>query len=87
VAFGRDAALEVDFVLRDGPTPVGALQVAWATLKPGDTREPGVTSLVACLEALDLAEGAILTLDREERLTVRGRKVRMRPVWQFLLGR
>ena len=44
-------------------------------------------TLAACLEALDLREGLLLTLDREEREPIRGRVVRMLPVWQYLLGR
>lgn len=74
-------------MLREGPQPGGALQVTWSPLAPGDTRDREVASLVACLEALNLPEGTILTLDREERLVVRGRHVTMRPVWQFLLGK
>lgn len=86
VTYWRNEDAEVDFVLRDGPGAVGAIQVTWASLEPGETRDREIRSLVACLEALDLPEGTILTLDREERLDVRGRRVIMQPVWQFLLG-
>jgi predicted AAA+ superfamily ATPase len=76
---------EVDFVLRDGPRPTAAIQATWSSLEPGKTRDREVRALVACLEALDLGEGTILTLDREERLVERGRRIRLMPVWQFLL--
>ncbi|MBI5487332.1 MAG: ATP-binding protein [Deltaproteobacteria bacterium] len=86
VTYWRDAAHEVDFVLRDGPRPVGALQVTWSSLEQGAVRDREVAGLVACLEALGLTEGTILTLDRDERLEVRGRRVLIRPIWQFLSG-
>lgn len=81
---GREG--EVDFVLSEGTSPSAAIQVTWAPLDPGETRDRELRSLAACLEALDLPEGTLLTLDREEQVEVRGRRITLLPVWQFLLG-
>ena len=76
----------VDFVVRDGPEPVAAIQVSWDSLGPGPTRDRELAAMFAALEALGLPAGTVLTLDREERVTQNQRTVTLMPVWRFLIG-
>ena len=42
--------------------------------------------MIEAMNAYDLTEGLILTLDGEEELTVDGLTIRVKPVWKWLLG-
>ncbi len=57
---------EVDFVITEGYTPKAAIQVCAYGMDVKETREREIKSLVDCLHDLELDEGLIVTMDRDE---------------------
>ncbi|MBI3540596.1 MAG: ATP-binding protein [Deltaproteobacteria bacterium] len=76
---------EVDFVVTQFGKPHEALQVSYDDLQEKTTWEREVYSLLECLKALKLPEGILLTLKREESLTIEKKRIRMIPLFQWLL--
>lgn len=77
---------ECDFVVRRGTKIVEAIQVC-ANLEDAQTREREIAGLTEALEIYGLAEGTILTLAEEEEFVAGGKRVFVRPLWKWLLGR
>lgn len=76
---------EVDFLITEFGKPVGAVQVCSDDLMNEKTWERETSSLLECLKHLKLKEGMILTLKREENLTLEGKKIALKPLYQWLL--
>ncbi len=78
---------ECDFVIREGGKVVDAIQVA-VSVKDDDTRQREIKGLTSAMEHFGLASGTIVTLEEEEDLaTADNRRVGIRPVYKWLLGK
>ena len=67
---------EVDFVTTQGYEPESAIQVCAYGMDKEPTRTREVKALVDCLNALELAEGSIVTMDRDEIIESGGKTIR-----------
>jgi predicted AAA+ superfamily ATPase len=74
---------ECDFIVKKGMKPEAAVQVCWELTSKNEARE--FRGLREAMNALDIDEGLILTNDEEKELTFEGAKIRIMPVWQWLL--
>jgi len=75
---------ECDFVVMHGRKAAKAIQVTW-DLDPAN-RDREIKGLSDAMTGLDLENGLILTYDREDEIEVHGKKVKVLPVWMWLLG-
>ncbi len=60
-----------------------AIQVTW-DLDPVN-RDREIKGLSDAMSGLDLENGLLLTYDREDEIEVNGKKVKVLPVWMWLL--
>jgi hypothetical protein len=67
---------EVDFIVTEGYAPKAAIQVCAYGMEVKSTRERELNALVDCLHNLDLDEGLIVTMDRNEIIERDGKIVR-----------
>jgi predicted AAA+ superfamily ATPase len=75
---------ECDFLVRDGINITGAIQVCYA-FGDNETRDREVKGLMEALVAYNLDEGLILTDDTEETVEQKGIRIRILPVWKWLM--
>jgi len=75
---------ECDFTALDGKRPKMAIQ---ATTELNDAnRDREISGLYRAMDALDLKDGIIVTLDQEEALEIDGKRINVVPAWKWLLG-
>ena len=74
---------ECDFVVQEGAKARAAWQVCWEVNARNESRE--VRGLLDAMRTLDLRHGGILTYDQEGTRKSDGHKVRLIPVWKWLL--
>lgn len=74
---------ECDFVVRKGNVIVGAFQVCYSLTKENKERE--LKGLLEAMNRLKLKEGTILTFDEEENIDVEKKKIKVIPVWKWML--
>ena len=75
---------ECDFVVRENAHITKAYQVT-SSLADADTRRREINGLVAAMDAFDLKEGVIITLDETEELTLdNGRKIYVIPFYRWV---
>ena len=74
---------ECDFIIKDGAKVSQAIQVCYNFNKKNKDRE--VNGLIETLKKFKLKEGNIITLDQEEELQHEGMKIKISPVWKWLL--
>lgn len=74
---------ECDFVIREGLKIVQAIQVT-DNLNPGNS-ERELNGLVSALKKHNLKEGLILTSDMETEQVLDGFKIKIMPIWKWLL--
>jgi predicted AAA+ superfamily ATPase len=84
IFYWKNGGGEVDFVLKRGPKVEGLLQVCWS-LKDNDTKAREVKALMEGMDDFKLKTGIILNEDQEVNETVGGKKIRVIPLWRFLL--
>jgi predicted AAA+ superfamily ATPase len=76
---------ECDFIVKKGMKPEAAIQVCWELAPKNEARE--FRGLREAMSALAIDEGSILTNnDEEKELTFEGAKIRIMPVWKWLLN-
>lgn len=75
---------ECDFIVKKGTKPEAAVQVCWELTPKNEARE--FRGLREAMNALAIEEGFILTNDEEKELTFEGAKIRIMPVWKWLLN-
>lgn len=75
---------ECDFVIREKNKIVAAIQVCWS-LEVENTRQREVAGLVEAMERYGLTEGMIFTESEEETITLKQLKIRVVPVYKWLL--
>jgi len=74
---------ECDFVLLKNNALVSAVQVCWELNENNRERELG--GLAECMGELKMKNGLVLTYDQEDELIFDGKKIRITPVWKWLL--
>ncbi|MBQ9507895.1 MAG: ATP-binding protein, partial [Bacteroidales bacterium] len=73
-----------DFVVRENVHITKAYQVT-TSLADTDTIQGEINGLVAAMDAFDLKEGVIITLDETEELTLdKGRKIYVIPFYRWV---
>jgi len=74
---------ECDFVIKEGTKIVQTIQVCYDLTKENKERE--VAGLSEAMEKFKLKEGLILTYDQEEEVKLKDKKIKVLPVWKWLL--
>ena len=75
---------ECDFIIKEKNKIVQAIQVS-KSLKNEKTKLREIKGLLGAMKRFGLKEGLILTKDEEEDFVVEGKKIRVLPVWKWLL--
>ena len=75
---------ECDFIVQEGTRATEAWQVCWEVNAKNERRE--LRGFLEAVETLKIPRGGILTYDQEETLKADGHRVRLIPVWKWLLG-
>ena len=75
---------ECDFVVKDGPRIYAAIQVCYSLDNGSRKRE--IDGLAGAMKKFRLNKGVILTMEQEEEIVVKGGKIRVVPVFKWLLG-
>ena len=73
---------ECDFLLRENKIKK-AIQVCYELTK--ENREREVNGLLAAMKKFGLKEGMILTMDHEEEIAIKNKKIIVKPVWKWML--
>jgi|SRR3989344_200461 len=74
---------ECDFLIREGTKIVKALQVCYEVNEDSKDRE--IKGLIDALKKFNLKDGAILTYNQEDNLEIENKKIKLIPVWKWLL--
>lgn len=74
---------ECDFLVKEGIKIRGAIQVCYILSE--DTKEREVNGLLEVMHKFKLKESLILTYEQEGELKIKGKKIRVLPVWKWLL--
>ena len=74
---------ECDFILSKNKSITHAIQVCFELSESNRERE--VNGLTEAIEKFKLKEGLILTYDQEDEFKSKGKKIRVTPVWKWLL--
>jgi len=74
---------ECDFIVKDGSKVIQAIQVCYNFNKENIDRE--VKGLLEAINKFKLKEGYIITFDQEEEFEQEGKKIKIIPVWKWLL--
>ncbi|MDX2285813.1 MAG: ATP-binding protein [Bacteroidia bacterium] len=64
----------------------GLLINACLDISAPDTRKRELSGLAEAMQLLNLSESQLITLNHRETLAMQGRTIRIRPLWDFLLG-
>ena len=75
---------ECDFILREGNKITEAIQVTYELNDKNREREMG--GLLGALDKFKLREGLILTYDSEDSFEEKGKKIKVIPIWKWLLN-
>ena len=75
---------ECDFIVKESQTIIHIIQVCAEIHSENKARE--VNGLLAALKFFSITEGLILTLNQEDVLRINEVKIRLLPVWKWLLG-
>ena len=74
---------ECDFVLKEGVKIVQAIQVCYNLIEQNKERE--LMGLSEAMEKFKLKEGMILTYNQEDEIKFKDKKIKLVPVWKWLL--
>ncbi len=74
---------ECDFVIRKNNKIIDAIQVCYMINEENKERE--YSGLIEAMEKFKLKDGTILTYDLEEKIKIKGKQIRIIPVWKWLL--
>lgn len=77
---------ECDFILRKGTKIFAVIQVAYS-LADKKTREREISGLLEALSVYKLKEGLIITFDEEDEENIGDYKIKIVPVWKWLIGK
>ena len=74
---------ECDFLLVKNKAVINAIQVCYDLNE--DNREREIFGLSEAMDKFKLNEGLILTNSQEEDIKIEGKKIKVMPVWKWLL--
>ena len=74
---------ECDFVVREGMRIQAAYLVTIA-MNDKKTRKREINGLLEALEAYDLPEGFILTMEDKEEVEIDGKQIHVLPTWEWM---
>ena len=74
---------ECDFIIKQKEKIVSAIQVCFDFNEENKDRE--INGLISALKKFNLNEGIILTYNQEDEFTIDGRKILIKPAWNWLL--
>jgi len=77
-----DSGKECDFIVKSRG-PLEAIQVCYKLNEKNMSREVG--GLAAALEKFKIKRGVILTLDQHDEILAKGKRIKVIPVWKWLL--
>lgn len=80
-----DQGEEVDFVVSQGKKIKALIQVSYK-IDNFETRKREIKAITKGMEALNISAGVIITLDLEEEEIVDGKKIKIVPIWKWLLA-
>lgn len=83
VYYSQNASSECDFIIKDDTKIVSAIQVCFELNKENKLRE--LRGLVDTCQTYKLAQGLLLTYDKEDTFEQDGIKITVKPVWKWLL--
>ncbi|MBF8262343.1 MAG: hypothetical protein HW387_8 [Parachlamydiales bacterium] len=75
---------ECDFIIRKNNRIIQAIQVA-TNLSDEKTKDREIEGLIEAMEAYDLKEGFIITENEQRSLELNGFKIKIIPIWKWLL--
>jgi len=73
---------ECDFLVKEKEKITGAIQVCHEITE--DNKERETAGLMEAMEKFKLAEGLILTLGQKDTLKIKGRKITVKPAWEWM---
>lgn len=76
--------LEIDFLTVIGKKPDKLIQVCW-DISEDNTKKREINALVSASKELKIKSGIILTTDNEDEIKVERIKIKIIPVWKWLL--
>lgn len=76
---------ECDFIIRHGNRIMEAIQVTCQLTDP-KVRQREVDGLLEAMQTYELKEGLILTENEEDSYLIEGLKIRIMPIWKWLLN-
>jgi len=74
---------ECDFILRKGDKIISTIQVCYDL--NNDNRRREIQGLIESMDKFKLKEGLILTHNQEEEIKIERKKIKVMPVWKWLL--
>ncbi|CAI1493002.1 Putative ATPase (AAA+ superfamily) [Thermococcus nautili] len=83
--FKDERGREVDFVVVEDGIVSGLIQVSYSIDEP-ETFEREVSALMRASEKLNCDNLTIINWERDDTIEVEGKKIRLVPLWKFLLG-
>lgn len=75
---------ECDFVVKDNNKISAAIQVCYELNR--DNKEREISGLLGALKYFKLKEGIILTHEQEEEMVIENKKIKIVPVWKWMLA-
>lgn len=82
--FFHQGKKECDFLIRNGIHITEGIQVCYS-MKNEVTRKREIDGLAEAMETYSISEGLILTDDEDETLQIHSGRIKIRPVWKWLL--
>jgi len=76
---------ECDFVIKEGTKITRAIQVCYNLTEQNKDRE--INGLLTAMNKFDLKEGLILTYDQDDEFIIKNKKIKLVPVWKWLLNK
>lgn len=76
---------ECDFVIKEKNKITEAIQVSWSIYEEA-TKQREMEGLLEAMQTYGLSEGLILTNSEEDTFVLKEFKIRVKPVWKWLLG-
>jgi len=76
---------ECDFVIKEKAKIIQAIQVCYSIDEDNKDRE--LNGLLEALKELKLQQGFILTYNQEEEITINNKKIKIMPLWKWLMER
>lgn len=74
---------ECDFIIKDGARIDGPIQVCYTMNESNKERE--ISGLTEAMEQFKLKEGLVLTYEQDDEIKIKGRKIKVMPVWKWML--